>query len=121
VGQPQGITLLFLEAGPPMHDLLVAYRPLLGELSGEADRLLHLLGEPVISSTTIPDEIVEPLTSREMDVLRLLCEGRSNQEIAAALFLSMSAIKKYTGNLYSKLGVTSRAQAIVKAHELRLV
>ena len=51
----------------------------------------------------------------------LLCEGRSNQEIAATLFLSLSAIKKYSGNLYGKLGVTSRAQAIVKAHEFRLV
>ena len=121
VGRPQGITLLFLEAGHLMHDLLVAYRPRLGELSGEADRLLHLLGEPVTTLTSMPEEIVEPLTSREMDVLRLLCDGRSNQEIAAALFLSLSAIKKYTGNLYSKLGVTSRAQAIVKAHELRLV
>jgi ATP/maltotriose-dependent transcriptional regulator MalT len=65
--------------------------------------------------------MVEPLTPREMDVLRLLCEGKSNQEMAAALFLSLSAIKKYTGNLYGKLGVASRAQAIIKAHELRLI
>jgi LuxR family maltose regulon positive regulatory protein len=121
VGQPQGVTRMFLECGPSLHNLLVAYRPRLGELSDEADRLLHLLGEPSDSSPTMPAEMVEPLTAREMDVLRLLCEGRSNQEIAAALFLSMSAIKKYTGNLYSKLGVTSRAQAIVKAHQLRLV
>ena len=70
---------------------------------------------------SIPADLLEPLTSREMDVLRLLCEGRSNQEIAATLFLSLSAIKKYSGNLYGKLGVTSRAQAIVKARELRLV
>ena len=115
------LTRLFLECGPSLHNLLVAYRPQLGELSGEADRLLHLLGEPSGSSPTLPAEMVEPLTAREMDVLRLLCEGRSNQEIAAALFLSLSAIKKYTGNLYSKLGVTSRAQAIVKARQLRLV
>ena len=121
VGRPQGVTRLFLECGPSLHNLLVAYRPRLGELSGEADRLLHLLGEPSGSSPTLPAEMVEPLTAREMDVLRLLCEGRSNQEIAAALFLSLSAIKKYTGNLYSKLGVTSRAQAIVKARQLRLV
>jgi LuxR family maltose regulon positive regulatory protein len=120
-GQPQGITRLFLESGRFVHELLVAYRPRLGELSGEADRLLNLLGESSASSPALPAEMVEPLTAREMDVLRLLCDGRSNQEIAVALFLSLSAIKKYTGNLYGKLGVTSRAQAIVKARELRLI
>ena len=81
----------------------------------------HLLGEPAARSTALPVEMVESLTAREMDVLRLLCEGRSNHEIATILFLSLSAVKKYTGNLYGKLGVTSRAQAIVKAHDLRLV
>ena len=55
--------------------LLVAYRPRLGELSGEADRLLFLLGEPAGRSTALPAEMVESLTAREMDVLRLLCEG----------------------------------------------
>jgi LuxR family maltose regulon positive regulatory protein len=121
VSQPQGLTRLFLEAGQQLRDLLVAYRPRLGTSSSEADRLLYLLGEPSVPSTGSPAEMVEPLTPREMDVLRLLCEGRSNQEMAATLFLSLSAIKKYTGNLYGKLGVTSRAQAIIKAHELRLV
>ena len=56
-----------------------------------------------------------------MDVLRLLCQGQSNREMAGTLFLSLGAIKKYTGNLYGKLGVTSRVQAIAKAHELKLV
>jgi LuxR family maltose regulon positive regulatory protein len=116
--QAQGITRLFLEFEDPMRDLLLAYHSRLGELTGEADRLLHLLGLPVSTSSS---ELVEPLTGREMDVLRLLCEGRSNQEIAAALYLSLSAVKKYTGNLYGKLGVNSRAQAIAKAHELHLV
>jgi LuxR family transcriptional regulator, maltose regulon positive regulatory protein len=121
VSQPQGITRLFLEAGHSIGDLLVAYRPRLGEFSGEADRLLHLLNELTNPALTMPTELFEPLTSREMDVLRLLCEGRSNQEMADTLFLSLSAIKKYTSNLYGKLGVASRAQAIVKAHVLRLV
>jgi LuxR family transcriptional regulator, maltose regulon positive regulatory protein len=120
-GQPQGVTRLFLEAGQSMNDLLLAYHSRLGELAVEAERLLHLLGEPGASLPSQAAEMVEPLTARETDVLRLLCEGKSNQEIAAALFLSLSAVKKYTGNLYGKLGVASRAQAIVKAHELRLV
>jgi LuxR family transcriptional regulator, maltose regulon positive regulatory protein len=121
VSQPQGITRLYLEAGPGVRDLLAAYRPRLDTLSGEADRLLRLLNEPATPTPAALAEMIEPLTPREMDVLRLLCEGLSNQEIAAALFLSLSAVKKYTGNLYLKLGVTSRAQAIVKTHELHLL
>jgi LuxR family maltose regulon positive regulatory protein len=121
VGLPQGMRRIFLEAGQPMRDLLISYRPHLGEYASEVDRLIHLLSEPITPSPTLPADMVEPLTSREMDVLRLLCEGRSNQEMAETLFLSLSAIKKYTGNLYGKLGVASRAQAIVKAHELHLV
>jgi len=120
VGTPQGITRLLLEAGQPVYDLLAAYRTRLGELSGTAERLLNLLSGPAPVPSSLPAELVEPLTAREMDVLKLLCEGLSNQEIAAALYLSLSAVKKYTGNLYGKLGVASRAQAIIKAHELKL-
>jgi LuxR family maltose regulon positive regulatory protein len=121
MSRAQGITRLFLEAGHPMRDLLVAYRPQLAEFSAEIARLLHLLSEPAGPLPALPSEMVESLTAREMDVLRLLCEGRSNHEMAETLFLSLSAIKKYTGNLYGKLGVASRSQAIVKAHELRLI
>jgi LuxR family maltose regulon positive regulatory protein len=69
----------------------------------------------------VAPELVEQLTPRESDVLRLLYAGKSNQEIAAALYLSLSAIKKHTGNIYGKLGVSSRAQAIARARELKLV
>jgi len=133
LGQPEGVTRLFLEAGPPLQSLLLAYRPRLGQLTGEADRLLAFLREPAVAA--LPGEasrplaglvepklsLVEPLTPREMDVLRLLYAGKSNQEIARALYLSLSAIKKHTGNIYGKLGVTSRSQAIARARELHLM
>jgi LuxR family transcriptional regulator, maltose regulon positive regulatory protein len=124
VGQPEGATLLFLEIGPLMRDLLLAYRPRLGDFTSEAGRLLHLFrpqDEQPASRTPAAPELVEQLTPRELDVLRLLYAGKSNQEIAAALHLSLSAIKKHTGNIYGKLGVASRAQAIARARELKLV
>jgi LuxR family maltose regulon positive regulatory protein len=124
LGQPEGVTLLFLETGQPLRDLLLAYRTRLGDLTAEAERLLRLLhpqGEPDASRTFAATDLVEQLTLREIEVLRLLYAGKSNQEIAAALFLSLSAIKKHTGNIYGKLSVASRAQAIARARELKLV
>jgi LuxR family maltose regulon positive regulatory protein len=65
--------------------------------------------------------LVEPLTPREAEVLRLVCEGLSNRAIAERLVVSLSTVKKHTGNIYGKLGVSSRTQAIVRAQELGLV
>jgi LuxR family transcriptional regulator, maltose regulon positive regulatory protein len=126
LGQQEGATLPFIESGQPLRDLLLAYRPQLGKLTPEADRLLHLFrppgqGGPDGSQAQVAAELVEQLTPRELDVLRLLYAGKSNLEIAAALYLSLSAIKKHTGNIYGKLGVSSRAKAIARARELNLV
>ena len=65
-------------------------------------------------------DLVEPLTPRELEVLHLICAGDSNQTIADKLVITVSAVKKHTGNILGKLGVTSRAQAMVKAGELDL-
>jgi len=65
--------------------------------------------------------LVEPLSERELDVLRLICLGKSNQEIADELFLALNTVKRHANNLYSKLGVNRRAQAILEARRLGLV
>ena len=64
--------------------------------------------------------LVEPLTAREQEVLALVAAGCSNQDIAERLVITLHAVKKHTGNIYGKLGVTSRTQAIVRARDLRL-
>ncbi len=65
--------------------------------------------------------LVEPLTPRELEVLELICAGNSNQAIADQLVIAVKTVKKHTGNILGKLGVTSRAQAMVKAHQLGLL
>jgi LuxR family maltose regulon positive regulatory protein len=65
--------------------------------------------------------LVEPLTDRELEVLRLLAEGLSNQEIGAALVLALGTVKRHTNSIYGKLGVRSRMQAVVRARELALL
>jgi LuxR family maltose regulon positive regulatory protein len=66
-------------------------------------------------------EIVEPLSQRELEVMRLLADGLSNQQIAARLYLSLRTVKFHTGNIYSKLGVKSRTEAVARARSLGLL
>lgn len=61
------------------------------------------------------------LTSREYEVLQLIAEGKSNAEIAQALYLSVSTVKTHLSNLFSKMDVKSRTQAIEKARRLRII
>jgi LuxR family maltose regulon positive regulatory protein len=67
------------------------------------------------------NDLFEPLTRRETEVLSLLVQHRSNKEIAQALFISELTVKSHTGNIYEKLGVKGRLAAIRRATELRLV
>jgi LuxR family maltose regulon positive regulatory protein len=65
--------------------------------------------------------LVEMLTSREMDVLRLLADNRTNQEIAAQLFLSGETVKVHLKHIFQKLGVNDRRQAVRQARDLNLL
>jgi len=61
----------------------------------------------------VPD-LIEPLSEREIEVLQLIAEGLTNPEIAARLFLSLHTIKTHTRNIYGKLGVNNRTQAVAR-------
>ena len=85
-------------------------------------QLLVALGE----AETLPpriyhDDLIEPITAREMEVLRLIAMGLSNNEIAEELFISLATVKRHVTNLYGKLGVSSRTEALRKARDLELL
>ena len=63
----------------------------------------------------------EPLSERELEVLRLLEQGASNQEIAEALVLALSTVKSHVGTILSKLGVSNRTQAVKRARTVGLL
>jgi LuxR family maltose regulon positive regulatory protein len=65
--------------------------------------------------------LVEPLTPRELEILRLIAEGRSNQEIAHQLVVAEETVKSHTKAIHSKLGVQRRTQAVARARELGLL
>jgi pimeloyl-ACP methyl ester carboxylesterase/DNA-binding CsgD family transcriptional regulator len=69
----------------------------------------------------IPDASIEPLSGREREILARLSHGLSDQEIAAALFLSLNTVKWYNRQIYAKLGVRNRTQAITQARALGLL
>lgn len=65
--------------------------------------------------------LAEPLTSRELELLRLIAEGLSNEDISQQLFITVSTVKSYNNSLYAKLGVKRRTEAIYKARDLGLI
>ncbi len=65
--------------------------------------------------------LVEPLTHRELDILKLLALNLTNREIAGRLFLALSSVKWYTNQIYAKLGAENRHQAVEKARELGIL
>jgi LuxR family maltose regulon positive regulatory protein len=85
----------------------------------EKIRAQSMPGKAHIHSTT--NSMVEPLSERECEVLHLLAEGLSNNQIAGRLYLTVRTVKFHTGNIYRKLGVTRRTGAIAKARTLGLL
>jgi LuxR family maltose regulon positive regulatory protein len=66
-------------------------------------------------------EMLDPLTARELEIVRLICAGHSGPEIASELVLAYNTVRKHISNIYSKLGVRSRTQAIARVRELNLL
>lgn len=78
----------------------------------------------IVEDKPIRDEnnnLVEPLSERELEVLTLLGNGFSNQEIANELFLTVNTIKVHNRNIFGKLGVKNRTQAVAKGRQLGIV
>lgn len=117
---PDDFVRVFLDEGEPMADLLACYtarRPPLPERA-HALKLLVAFGR-VVELPVLPTS--ETLSPRELDVLRLLATGRTNEAIASDLVVARSTVKWHVAHIYRKLGVTGRVQAIARARELRLI
>ncbi|NIV35903.1 MAG: LuxR family transcriptional regulator, partial [Anaerolineae bacterium] len=114
----------FLDLGEPAAALLrrAASRGVSPAYTAE---LLRAFGaESTRGLTAVPSEaqpLVEPLSDRELEVLQLLAEGLTNPEIGRRLFISLPTVKSHTRNIYGKLGVHSRKQAVAQARALGIL
>jgi LuxR family maltose regulon positive regulatory protein len=123
LAEPYGFIRTFVDEGPPMARLL--YEAVArGIAPGYACQLLAAfpVAEPErtdsLETPTLRSELVEPLSERELEVLDLIAEGLTNAEIASRLFLALNTVKAHTRNIYGKLGVHSRTQAVASARAL---
>ena len=134
LGCPQGYIRVFADEGPPMAALLarlsaaqrdqrapargitVGYLAALLGACGQADAVLHRS-----QAAAAPPGMVEPLTGRELEVLRLIAAGSSNQRIAHELFVALDTVKKHVTHVLGKLGAANRTEAAARARQLGLI
>ncbi|HEX2156063.1 MAG TPA: LuxR C-terminal-related transcriptional regulator [Actinomycetes bacterium] len=130
---PEGYVRVFADEGPPMaallRSLIGARRRRRGAAGGEGVATEHVhrvtqAFQPAMaqSDKTAPTVLglIDPLTDRELEVLRLLAAGRRNRDIAQELVVSLETVKKHTSHIFAKLGAANRTQAVARARELGL-
>jgi LuxR family maltose regulon positive regulatory protein len=125
LAEPGGFVRTFVDEGPAMETLLisVAARRILPDYTG---RLLAAFAAERREQPHKLDEraghaLVEPLSARELEVLRLVAQGFSNQEIGERLFLALDTVKGHNRRIFEKLDVQRRTEAVARARELGLL
>jgi LuxR family maltose regulon positive regulatory protein len=121
LARPAGVIRLFVDQGPGMAELLQRLAPERARQE-HVDHILSALADAHSGSPAgRPPSLSEPLTGRELEVLVLLAEHLSNKEIAARLVISAETVKMHASNIYRKLGVEGRGQAVARATALGLL
>jgi LuxR family maltose regulon positive regulatory protein len=130
LAEPEGYLRIFVDEGEAMQLLICDFRlmnatrahPLLGYV----DRLLDFFPEAVEDrlQSKIANQkpkMIEPLTERELEILRLIAEGHSNAEISQRLYLALSTVKGHNLRIFNKLQAQNRTEAVARARELGLL
>jgi LuxR family maltose regulon positive regulatory protein len=124
LAEPEGYIRMFVDEGPPMASLLSTFAKQgaaakQGMAPGYVRRLLAAISKTE-DSTPVAQGLIEPLSERELDVLRLLGTDLGGPEIARELVVSLNTVRTHTKNIYAKLGVNNRRAAVRRARELDL-
>jgi LuxR family maltose regulon positive regulatory protein len=132
LARPEGYTRLFLDTsaslsaglGWPLGKLLersAASAPFAGDYGRDLLAAFRQEREAASFMPTSAEALADPLTERELEVLHLLAEGLSNQEIGNRLVVAPNTVKQHLKNIYGKLDVHSRTQAVARGRELALL
>jgi len=129
LAEPEGYIRTFVDLGPRMAILLQAAQDrsnhsayiakLLAAFPPAEARQTQAAMRPRLSP--MPQPLLEPLSARELEILQLLAQGFSNPEIGQQVYISAQTVKVHTRNIYGKLGVNSRGQAVATAKALGLL
>jgi LuxR family maltose regulon positive regulatory protein len=126
LAKPRGFIRIFVDEGPLMGQLL--YEAMSQGITSEyTGHLLALITElepdhpTQVKTQKYKDEIIEQLSEREIEVLKLIAQGFTNKEIASRLYVSLNTIKVHTRNINSKLGTHNRTESTAKARLLGIL
>jgi LuxR family maltose regulon positive regulatory protein len=126
LAQPEGYIRVFLDLGQPLQKVLQRMTKDTINGGGEINTFLHAIQqegsrESMPLASPAITALIDPLTMREVEVLRLLAEGYSNKEIASRLVVAPGTIKQHLKNICRKLEVHGRMQAVRRGRELKLL
>jgi LuxR family maltose regulon positive regulatory protein len=126
LAEPGGFIRIFVDEGPEMSKLLYE-AAIAGIAPGSVRRLLDAFTADEVEHSSLSKDqttqggLIEPLSEREIEVLQRIAEGLTNKEIANRLYLSQNTVKVHLRNIYGKLGVTNRTQAVARARVLGIL
>ena len=118
LAEPEGYVRVFVDEGPPMASLLRATAK--QGIARDYVRRLLAAGTATEDTSPIKQALIDPLSERELDVLRLLGSELDGPAIARELMVSLNTVRTHTKNIYAKLAVTNRRAAVRRAAELDL-
>jgi len=129
LAEPEGFIGVFVEQGPPVAEALanLVEQNQLGTVQpGYVERILAAFSRlqppgAARGEQPAPSTLIEPLTDRELDVLRSMAEGLKYAETAARLFISLNTVRFHVKAIYGKLNVNNRTKAIERARQLRIL
>jgi LuxR family maltose regulon positive regulatory protein len=119
LAEPEGYVRVFIDEGTDIQPLLARCLSQ-GNHVDYVKKLLDRL-QPQGEGVSPNQHLIEPLSERELEVLNLMAGGNTNQVIADELFIALSTVKKHINNIYGKLNVPNRTQAINRARDLGIL
>jgi len=125
LAEPGGFVRLFVDEGPPMAHLLseAATQSIMLDYTGKLLAVFKAEEQEREDNSSQPavQPLLEPLSQRELEVLHLIAQGLSNQEISERLFLALDTVKGHNRKIFGKLQVERRTEAVARARELGLL
>jgi LuxR family maltose regulon positive regulatory protein len=125
LAEPGGFIRIFVDEGVPMSQLLseAAHQGIMPDYVRKLLAAFNAKDQKSENKSSLPSAqpLIEPLSQRELEVLRLISQGLSNREIGERLFLALSTVKGHTRILFDKLQVQRRTEAVARARELGLL